>query len=152
MTVKSARKVPFPTTVKLKKKYLTCFFPRTLKCWCSIAIHLTLPHVTLLDSVRTTGSNTQHAKPRKAVSYVKNVFSCSRCFLNSCSWHPLAECTRTFEWEGKKEEDPETSFEPGIFPESQEANSQHANNIKESEYKTKPTIVLIISKYTILLI
>lgn len=90
-------------------------------------------HVTVLASIRTTGSNKQHTKPQRAVSYAKNVFSCSLCFLNSCSWHPPAECTRAFEQEGKKEEDPETSFKPGILPESQEANSQHLSNIKESE-------------------
>lgn len=68
---------------------------------------------------------------------LKTVFSCCLCFLNSFSWHPPVECTRSFEREGKKEEDPETAFEPGVLPEIQEANSQHVNNIKESEKQNK---------------
>lgn len=80
-----------------KEKCMACFFPRILKCWCSISVHLALLHVPMLASTWTTGSNKQCAKLQKAVSCAKIVFSCTLCCLNSCSWHPLVEYTRAFE-------------------------------------------------------
>jgi len=130
MTVKTARKVPF-LPLSSNKKYSACFFSQNSKMlvFNSYSSHIAT-HGTLLASRKTTGSNKQHAKPQRAVSYAKNVFSCSLRFLNSCSWLPPAECTRAFEQEGKREEDRETSFEPCIFAEIQEANSQHIKNVK----------------------
>lgn len=88
----NARKVPVPTPLNKKIILSMLFLPGTLKCWCSIAIHLTEPHITLITRIGTTGSNRPHAKPQKAVSYAKKVFSFSLCFLNSWSWNLPAEC------------------------------------------------------------
>lgn len=50
MPVKVARKLPFLTLSNKRKNARHAFFSRILEHWCSVAVHLTLPHVLVLAS------------------------------------------------------------------------------------------------------